>query len=32
MRRHEAMGFTEGWNAVADQLAELAEAASREGG
>jgi uncharacterized protein YndB with AHSA1/START domain len=32
MQRHEAMGFTEGWNAVAGQLAELAEAASREGG
>ncbi|MDB5715512.1 MAG: ATPase [Sphingomonadales bacterium] len=26
MKRHEEMGFTNGWAAVADQLAELAEA------
>jgi len=28
MRQHEAMGFTQGWGVVADQLAALAEAAA----
>ena len=32
MKKHEAMGFDEGWNAVARQLAEIAEAMEeREG-
>jgi uncharacterized protein YndB with AHSA1/START domain len=29
-QQHEAMGFTDGWGKVAEQLAELAEAAHRE--
>ena len=29
MKQHEAMGFTTGWGAVADQLAALAEAEAR---
>jgi len=29
MKRHEAMGFTSGWTAVAGQLAELAEAEAK---
>lgn len=29
LKQHEVMGFTEGWQAVADQLAALAEAAER---
>ena len=28
-KRHEAMGFTEGWGIVAGQLADLAEAEAR---
>lgn len=32
MQQHEAMGFREGWGKVAEQLAELAEAAARSGG
>ena len=31
-KRHEAMGFQEGWGIVAGQLAELAEAAARAAG
>jgi uncharacterized protein YndB with AHSA1/START domain len=27
--QHEAMGFTDGWGAVADQLADLAEEEAR---
>ena len=30
MRRHEEMGFIGGWSTVADQLAELAEAAANQ--
>uniref|UniRef100_UPI0028A2A404 SRPBCC domain-containing protein n=1 Tax=Brevundimonas nasdae TaxID=172043 RepID=UPI0028A2A404 len=29
METHKAMGFVQGWGAVADQLAELAEQADR---
>jgi uncharacterized protein YndB with AHSA1/START domain len=32
MKRHEEMGFTGGWAAVADQLAELAEASHAKTG
>ena len=31
-KRHEAMGFQEGWGTVAGQLAELAEAATTPSG
>ena len=31
-KQHEEMGFTEGWRKVADQLAALAEAESRQSG
>jgi uncharacterized protein YndB with AHSA1/START domain len=32
LKQHEAMGFVGGWNAVADQLAELSESVSGKGG
>jgi uncharacterized protein YndB with AHSA1/START domain len=32
MRQHEEMGFHHGWTVVAGQLADIAEALSREGG
>jgi uncharacterized protein YndB with AHSA1/START domain len=31
MKKHEEMGFVDGWGAVADQLAELAESVSGKG-